>query len=50
MIMANKVSYFLDALDNPKAKPLVRILSGAFWCLVLAGFCFGCLFFAYVFQ
>jgi len=48
--MKKKVCYFLDALDDQKAKPLVRILSGAFWCLVLAGFSFCCLFFACLFK
>lgn len=48
--MKEKISYFLDAIDDPRASKIVRILSGIFWSLVLAGFFFFCLFFAYVFQ
>lgn len=48
--MKEKISYFLDAIDNPRASKVVRVMSGVFWSLVLAGFFFSCLFFAYVFQ
>lgn len=48
--MKEKISYFLDAIDNPRASKVVRVMSGIFWSCVLAGFFFSCLFFAYVFQ
>lgn len=48
--MEKRLSYFLDAIDDPRASTIVRILSGMFWSLVLAGFFFTCLFFAYVFH
>lgn len=48
--MKKRLSYFLDAIDNHEASSFVRVLSGMFWSLVLAGFFFCCLFFAYVFQ
>lgn len=48
--MKERLSYFLDAIDNPEASSFVRVLSGMFWSLVLAGFFFCCLLFAYVFQ
>ena len=48
--MKERLSYFLDAIDDPRASKIVRILSGIFWSFVLAGFFFSCLFFAYVFQ
>lgn len=48
--MKERLSYFLDAIDNTEASLFVRVLSGGFWSLVLAGFFFCCLFFAYVFQ
>lgn len=49
-IMENKINYFLDAIDNPNAGKTIRILSGCFWSLVLAGVFCTLLFFAYVFQ
>lgn len=48
--MKEKLSYFLDAIDDPRASKIVRILSGIFWTFVLAGFFISCLFFAYVFH
>lgn len=48
--MKERLSYFLDAIDNPEASSFVRVLSGVFWSIVLAGFFFTCLFFAYVLQ
>lgn len=48
--MENKINYFLDAIDNPNAGKTIRILSGCFWCLVLAGVFCTLLFFAYIFQ
>jgi len=48
--MKERLSYFLDAFENPSASKIVRILSSVFWSLVLAGFFISCLFFAYVFH
>lgn len=48
--MKEKLSYFLDAIDDPRAPIIVRILSGVFWSFVLAGFFFCCLFLACVFY
>lgn len=48
--MENKINYFLNAIDNPNAGKTIRILSGCFWCLVLAGVFCTLLFFAYIFQ
>lgn len=48
--MKEKLSYFLDAIDDPRASKIIRVLSGVFWSLVLAGFFISCLFFAYVFH
>ena len=48
--MKERLSYLLDAFENPRAKKVEQILSGFFWSLVLAGFFFSCLFFAYVFH
>lgn len=48
--MKEKISYFLNAIDNPRASNVIKLMSGIFWSLVLAGFFFCCLFFAYVFQ
>ena len=48
--MKKRLSYILDAFENPQASKIVRILSGVLWSFVLAGFFFSCLFFAYVFQ
>lgn len=47
--MKNRVSYILDAIDNPNATKFERILSGCFWCLTLLGTWLSFLFFAYVF-
>lgn len=47
--MKEKISYFLDAIDNPQASWLMQFLSGLFWTIVLAGIFFCCLFLAYVF-
>jgi len=48
--MKNRVSYILDAIDNPNATKFERIISGIFWCLVLLGTWASFLFFAYIFQ
>lgn len=48
--MTEKINYFLDAIDNPSAGKTIRILSGCFWTLVLAGVFCSLLFLAYVFQ
>lgn len=48
--MTDKINYFLDAIDNPKAGKTIRILSGCFWTLVLAGVFCSLLFFACIFE
>lgn len=48
--MKERLSCFLDAIDDPRASTIVRILSGIFWSFVLGGFFSCCLFLAYVFH
>lgn len=48
--MTHKISYLVNAIDNPAASFVARFVSGLFWALVLAGFFFCCLFLAFVFQ
>lgn len=48
--MTHKISFVLDAIDNPRAPKYLRIISACIWALVLIGFAYSCLFFAFLFQ